>query len=172
MNRIAIVGSGGSGKSTLAEQLGRVLDLEVVYLDSLFWRPGWVRVSAAEQEAIVAEVVSRARWIIDGDHVRTQAVRFAAADTIIFLDFPQWLCLWRTMKRFLQNRGRSRVGMAADCPERLNWLLLKWVWRYPRDNRAQVLENIKRYGTGCEVMTLCSPREVRRFLGALPHKGG
>ena len=136
-------------------------------MDSLFWKPGWVRISAAEQETIVGEVVSRAKWIIDGDHVRTQPARFAAADTIVFLDFPRGICLWRTVKRFFQHWGRSRVGMAAGCPERLNWLLLKWVWRYPRDNRAQVLENIARYGTSCKVVTFRSPKEVRRFLDAL-----
>ena len=172
MNRIVIVGSGGSGKSTLAERLGRALDLDVVYLDSLFWKPGWVRVSAAEQEAIVGEVVSRAGWIIEGNHLRTQAIRFAAADMIVFLDFPRGMCLWRMMKRFLQNQGRSRVGMAAGCPERLNWTLLRWVWRYPKDNRAQVLENITRFSEGSQVVTLRSPQEVRQFLGDLPRERG
>lgn len=147
-----------------------MLDLEVVHLDGLFWKPGWIRISAMEQEAIIREVVSRAKWIIDGDHLRTQAIRFAAADTIAFLDFPRGICLWRTITRFFQYRGRSRVGMAAGCPERLNWLLLKWVWRYPRDNRVQVLKNIRRYGMGSRVVTLRSPKEVRRFLGTVPSR--
>ena len=172
MNRIVIVGSGGSGKSTLAAQVGLALGVEVTHLDGLFWKPGWVRVSAAEQEALVREAVSRASWIIDGDHLRTQAIRFAAADTILFLDFPRGICLRRTVKRFFRYWGRSRVGMAAGCPERLNWLLLKWVWRYPNDNRAQVLANIRSYGRGCEVVTLRSPKEVRRFLAAVSREGG
>ena len=167
MQRIVVVGSGGSGKSTLAVQAGLALGLEVTHLDSLFWKPGWVRISAAEQAAIVQEVISRARWIIDGDHLRTQSVRFGAADTILFLDFPRSICVWRTVRRFFQYRGRSRTGMAAGCSERLSWLLLKWVWRYPKDNRAQVLANITQYGGGCQVITLCSPKEVRRFLDAL-----
>ncbi len=171
MDRIVIVGSGGSGKSTLAEQLGRILNLDVVHLDRLLWKPGWVRVSPPEQEAIVREMVSRANWIIDGDHLRTQAIRFAAADTILFLDFPRWICVLRTVKRFLQNMGRSRVGMAAGCPERLNLTLLKWVWRYPQDNRAQVLANITRCGGGCRVVTLRGLKEVRQFLAALAARG-
>lgn len=170
MQRIVIVGSGGSGKSTLAVQAGLALGVEVTHLDSLFWKPGWVRISAAEQEAIVREVVSRASWIIDGDHLRTQAIRFATADTILFLDFPRGICVWRTMKRFLQYLGKSRIGMAAGCPERLNWVLLRWVWRYPQDNRAQVLENIRRYGADCRIVTLRSPQEVRQFLDAVPSR--
>lgn len=168
MDRIVIVGSGGSGKSTLAQQIGEALGLDIVHLDRLLWKPGWVRISPQEQEAVVREVVSRARWIIDGDHLRTQAIRFAAADTVVFLDFPRWICVWRTVKRFLQSRDRSRVGMAAGCPERLNLTLLRWVWRYPQDNRAQVVANITRWGGSGQVVTLRSPQEVRRFLDALP----
>ena len=168
MNRIVIVGSGGSGKSTLAAQMGLALGLEVTHLDSVFWKPGWVRISATEQETVVSKILGRSKWIIDGDHLRTQPARFRAADTIIFLDFPRWLCLWRTVTRFFVYRGRSRTGMAADCPERLNWALLRWVWRYSLDNRRQVLENIGRYGGYCQVVTLRSPKEVRQFLGTLP----
>ena len=42
MRRIAIIGAGGAGKSTLARQLGEVLGIEVIHLDALFWKPGWV----------------------------------------------------------------------------------------------------------------------------------
>ncbi len=136
-------------------------------MDRLLWKPGWVRISRQEQKAVIADSVSGSKWIVEGDHIRTQPLRFAAADTILFLDFPRWICLWRMVKRFLQNRSRSRVGMAAGCPERLNWVLLRWVWRYPRDNRDQVLANITRWGGGCQVVTLRSPQEVRRFLDAL-----
>ena len=166
-----VIGSGGSGKSTFAGQVGPALGLEVTYLDRLFWKSGWVRVSPSGQEAIVSEIVSRTKWIIDGDHLRTQPARFAAADTVIFLDFPRILCLGRTVRRFFQYRGRSRVGMAADCPERLTLALLQWVWQYPNDNRGQVLENIARSGAGCRVVTLRDPEEARQFLGVLQSSG-
>ena len=133
MQRIVIVGSGGSGKSMLARQIGAVLGLDVVHLDRLLWKPGWVRLPPQEQEAVSADTVSGSRWIVEGDHLRTQPLRFAAADTIIFLDFT------------------------------------RRVWRYPMDNRAQVVANIVRYGGRCRVVTLCSPKEVRRFIDDLPN---
>ena len=171
MQRIVIVGSGGSGKSTLAQQMGGVLGLPIFYLDRLLWKPGWVRLSPPEQEAVVAEAVSGPRWVVEGDHIRTQPVRFAAADTIIFLDFPRWVCFWRTVRRFILNCGRSRLGMAEGCPERLNGTLLKWVWRYPLDNRAEVVRNIERYALGRQVVVLHSPKEVKRFLADLMTDG-
>ena len=167
MQRIVIVGSGGSGKSTLAKQMGIALGLDVVHLDRLLWKPGWVRLAPPEQEAVVAEAVSGPNWVVEGDHIRTQPLRFAASDTIIFLDFPRRVCLWRTAKRFALNCGRSRLGMAEGCPERLNWTLLRWVWRYPPDNRVQVVDNIERCASGRKVIVLRNSKEVRRFLGCL-----
>ncbi len=170
MQRIVIVGSGGSGKSMLAKQMGAALGRDVVHLDRLLWKPGWVRVAPQEQEAVIAEAVSGPSWIVEGDHIRTQALRFAACDTIIFLDFSRQVCLWRTLRRFALNYGKSRLGMADGCPERLNWTLLKWVWRYPLDNRAQVVDNIKRYAPGRKIVVLHSPKEVKRFLADLVMK--
>ena len=167
MQRIVIVGSGGSGKSTLAGQVGVILGLEAAHLDHLLWKPGWVRLSLRAQEDVIADAVSGPRWIVEGDHIRTQRLRFAASDTIIFLDFSRRVCLWRTVKRFVLNYGKSRLGMAEGCPERLNWTLLQWVWRYPSDNRAQVISNIERYGSGRKIIVLCSPKEVTHFLGQL-----
>ncbi len=167
MQRIVVVGSGGSGKSTLARQIGAVLSLDVCYLDRLLWKPGWVRVPASKQEALVREAVSGPRWIVEGDHLRTQPVRFAASDTIIFLDFSRRVCFWHTVKRFAPNYGKSRLGMAEGCPERLNWTLLKWVWRYPVDNRAQVVSNIEQFASGRKVIVLHSPKEAKRFLESL-----
>lgn len=167
MQRIVIVGSGGSGKSTLAEQMGVALGLDVVHLDRLLWKPGWVRLSPQEQEAVIVDAVSGPRWIVEGDHIRTQPMRFAASDTVIFLDFPRWVCFWRTVRRFALNYGKSRLGMAEGCPERLNWTLLKWVWRYPLDNRTQVVSNIEEYRAGRKVVILHSTKEVKQFLGQL-----
>lgn len=167
MKRIVIVGSGGSGKSTLAKQIGSLRSLDVTHLDSLFWKPGWIRASAQEQQSILDEIINRASWIIEGDHMRTQSFRFAVADTIIFLDFPRSVCLWRTTKPFIQNRGTSRLGMAAGCPERLHWTLLNWVWRYPQDNRPKVIENIERCAKGRRIIILRRPQDTRQFVADL-----
>jgi adenylate kinase family enzyme len=167
MKKIVIVGSGGSGKSTLAHQLGEILDLSVIHLDTLFWRPGWVRVSGEDQQQILDDAINQDEWIIDGDHVHTQDRRFAAADTIILLDFPRTTCLWRVVKRRLQYRGTNRLGLPQGCPERLNWTLLKWVWEYPVDVRPQVVNNIEQHAHGRQVIILRSPEHVEKFVNAL-----
>ena len=58
MERIVIIGCGGAGKSTLARQLGEKLDIPVVHLDKLFWRPGWVQVSKEEFDKLHREALA------------------------------------------------------------------------------------------------------------------
>ena len=71
MERIIIIGCGGAGKSTLARKLGEVLDLPVVHLDKLFWKPGWVETTAEEFDALLAMELAKDKWIMDGNFNRT-----------------------------------------------------------------------------------------------------
>ena len=171
MRRVAIVGCGGSGKSTLARQLGTILRIDVYYLDALFWKPGWVRVSESEQLGILADILKLEKWIIDGDHPTTQALRFSRADTIIFLDMPTVICLWNTIRRTLEYWGRTRLGAANGCPERINWTLLKWIWLYPIVNRPNVVDNIERCSDGRHIIIMHRPAQVRKFVRELMQNG-
>ena len=93
MKRISIVGSGGAGKSTFAHQLADILHLPVIHLDALYWQPGWVATPQDEWRDKQQQLVQQECWIIDGNYTSTLDVRFAVADTIIFLDFPRFRCL-------------------------------------------------------------------------------
>lgn len=170
MKRIAIVGSGGAGKSTLAQQIGAVLGIAPVHLDALFWRPGWVETPREEWHATVRGLVSGDTWILDGNYGGTLDIRLAAADTVIFLDLPRSVCLWRAVKRQFQFRGRSRPDMAPGCPERLDREFLAWIWRYPTHSRPRVLAAIGQHAAGKRVIKLRSRAEVARFLAEL-HAG-
>ena len=68
MTKIAIIGSGGSGKSVLARQLGDVLNIEVIHLDAVHWRPGWVEPPDDEWRETVESLVTGESWIIDGNY--------------------------------------------------------------------------------------------------------
>src|SRR5829696_6662179 len=99
MRKVLVIGSGGAGKSTVARRLGARLQIDVIHLDSLYWQPGWVETSKDEWKTIVAEILKRDSWILDGNYSGTLAMRYEACDTVIFLDMPPIVCLWRVIKR-------------------------------------------------------------------------
>ncbi len=170
MRRVMIIGAGGTGKSTLARQLGELLGFPVYHLDALLWKPGWVMTPQQEEQRFFEELVVRDTWIIDGNYGVGLALelRLATADTVIFLDLPRSLCLWRALRRWLEWRGRTRPDMAPGCRERLTFEYLRWIWRYPMDNRPRTLERLAAHRDHQEQFHLHSPREVTVFLASIP----
>ncbi len=136
MEKIVIIGCPGSGKSTLARALGDKLDLPVVHLDRLWWNRNWQNVSMEEFDTRLENALKLDRWIIDGNYSRTMDVRLAKCDTIIYLDFSRWACLWGMFQRVVLNRGKARPDMSEGCPERLNWEFFKYIWNFNKNNRV------------------------------------
>ena len=135
MERILIIGCGGAGKSTLARVLGEKLNLPVVHLDQLFWKPGWVEESREEFDRKLGLELEKPRWIIDGNFDRTMPQRLKKCDTVIYLDFPRTACLMGVIKRILTTYGTVRPDMGEGCPERFDMEFLRWVWHYNRNKR-------------------------------------
>lgn len=130
MRRVALIGPCGSGKSTLARELAPRMDLPLIHMDQLGWRAGWVETEKAELHASLAAAVARDAWLIEGNYGSTLAPRLERADTVIYLDFPIRLCLWRLIRRILTHRGRARPDMPEGCPERFDlaflWYVINW----------------------------------------------
>jgi adenylate kinase family enzyme len=163
--RVAIIGSGGAGKSTLARQLGEITGLPVVHLDAHFWKPGWVPTPNVEWDEAVTELAAGERWILDGNYGRTMELRFARADTVVFVDYSRWLCCYRAVKRRVQYAGRSRPDMTEGCEEKIDLEFLKWIWNYPASRRPGIVARLDELrAEGKRVSRLRHPREARRFL--------
>ncbi|WP_214728569.1 DNA topology modulation protein [Exiguobacterium sp. s168] len=166
MRKIILIGSGGSGKSTLARAMDKKLGYPVDHLDSLLWRPNWEAVSREEQRQIQHTLTSRDTWIIDGNYGGTLDLRINAADTIIFLDLPRTLCLYRALKRTWRYRKTGRPDMAVDCTEKLSFDFLKWIWRFPIDKRPSILSTLEATSDK-QIIHLTSRRAVKQFLQSL-----
>lgn len=163
MRRILVIGAGGAGKSTLAARLARCLALPLVHLDALYWRAGWEPTPADEWRATVERLVSGERWIMDGNYSGTLPQRLARADTVVYLDLPRHVSLWRVLLRRIRHRGRSRPDMAVGCPERLTWEFVTWIWSYPRTRRPRILALLGELPRTTRVVVLRTAREVERF---------
>ena len=75
---IGVVGKSGAGKSTLAARLGPLLDLPVIHLDAVYWRPNWQKPPRQEWLDQLRQTLQGERWIIDGNYGSTMAERIAA----------------------------------------------------------------------------------------------
>jgi adenylate kinase family enzyme len=167
MTKVLVIGSGGAGKSIFARHLGKLLNIEVIHLDALYWRPGWGETPRDEWRKVIEQLVKRDAWVIDGNYSNTLDLRLEACDAVIFLDTARWICLWRVLKRVIVYRGRTRPDMAVGCHERLDWGFIRWVWNYNSRTRPQVLEKLKQSDQSQKVIWLRSQAEVKRFLASM-----
>lgn len=164
MKKIILIGSGGAGKSTLARQLGAALQIEVIHLDALFWKPNWTPVQREKQVEIQKELVNKEEWIIDGNYGGTIDIRLQAADTIIFLDIPRTICVYRAFKRMIQYRNKTRPDMGKDCNERLDINFLKWIWQYPKTKRPDIVKKLEGLSTEKQIIILQTPKQIQQFI--------
>ena len=166
MERIIIIGCGGAGKSTLARTLGEMLDLPVVHLDKLFWKPGWVEMEREEFDALLQVELQKEKWIMDGNFNRTMPERMKRCDTIIYLDFSRFACLMGVLKRVITTYGKVRPDMGEGCPERIDLEFLKWVWNFNKNKRESYYKLLNE-AENVETIVLKNRRAVKLFLKSL-----
>ncbi len=165
-----VMGPPGAGKSTLARQLGAFFGLPVFHLDQVWWRPGWIEAPPDAFRADVERIAALPAWVIDGNFTATIVPRLCAADTLIYLDCPNWLSLLRVIRRTISGYGRIRPDMPAGCLERFELEFLRFVWAYNRTRRARNLALIESF-TGRKII-LTGRRDAQCFMDACrPLKG-
>jgi len=165
MRRILIVGNSGGGKSTLARRLGEKLSLPVIHLDVIFWKPGWVEIGADLFRAEVTRAVQAPAWICDGNFSGTWDIRMPAADTIVWLQQPRWLCLARAVWRVVSYRGRrTRPDMAPGCDEKFDLKFYRYILTYDAKVAPRLETALVEFGQHARVVRLRSDAEVASFL--------
>ena len=119
--KIAVIGYSGSGKSTLAGKLAAYHQVDPLYLDTVFWLPGWVHREREEMRRLTGDYLdTHSDWVIDGNYSKILFERrMKEADQVIIMQFSAVACLYRAWKRYRQKNGRSRVSMTEGCPEKL-----------------------------------------------------
>lgn len=169
MKKIVIIGSSGSGKSTLSRALSTKLNLPVVHLDKLFWKPNWVESSKEEFDKRLEIELQQPSWIMDGNFDRTMPIRIEKCDTLIYLDYPRMLCLFSAIKRVITTYGKVRPDMGEECPQRFDFSFLVWIWNFNKVHRKQtykILEGIKD-DSSKKLYIFKHRRECNKFLNSL-----
>jgi len=109
-------------------------------------------------------LVSKEEWIIDGNYGRTMDIRLRKADTIIYLDYPTYLCLFRAIKRRIQYHGKTRPDMGEGCKERIDRQFIRWIWNFCRDERPCILQKLNDFRDEKQIHIITSPGQLKAFL--------
>ncbi len=128
MQRVLVIGSPGAGKSAFARELARRTGLPLTHLDAEYWRPSSVCPRVAEWEVKVRGLIAAAAWILDGAYTTTVLMRAARADTVVVLDYPRTLCLYRAVRCAIFNRRPDTLDLGR---EPLNLEFLRFIWTFP-----------------------------------------
>jgi adenylate kinase family enzyme len=171
--RIAVVGSTGSGKTTLARQLARLLDLTHVELDALHWDPNWTPAPTPVFRERTAAALGGPAWAVDGNYSKVRDIVWARADTVIWLDYPLALILWRLSRRTFW-RLINRVELWNGNRERFREQFFSrdsiflWALTTYRRRRQEFPALLTRpEHAHLTVVRLRSPQSTRRLLAAL-----
>jgi adenylate kinase family enzyme len=112
-----VFGNAGGGKSTLARKLAELTSLPHYPLDMIQYRAGGGKVPHDEYLRAHAELLGRDAWIIDGYGCRASAwERFAAADTLVYIDLPLFTHLLWVTKRFFEGVLKTPEGWPKGSP--------------------------------------------------------
>ncbi|MEM7643631.1 MAG: AAA family ATPase [Pseudomonadota bacterium] len=167
MRRVMIIGQPGSGKSTLARAVAEIAHLPVIHVDHIHWKAGWVERSRGEKTKLCLEAHARPQWVFEGGHSVTWSDRLARADTLIWIDLPVSLRLWRIGKRTLRWYGRNRPDLPAGCPEQVDVEFFRYIWRTRDTGRASCAKLFAAARADHAAHHLRSPRQVAGYLSAL-----
>lgn len=172
MNKIMVIGvSAGAGKSTFARRLGELTGIEVTHLDRLFWKPNWVEATPEEFFEAQQQVVQRDRWIMEGNYAKTAHIREPHADTVIYLELPLRVCLYRVLKRRVQFHGKTRQDIGEGCKEKMDKAFLKFIITTYSARKKSMKERMERYAEeGKTVHYLKTQGEIQRFLDTYMEK--
>jgi adenylate kinase family enzyme len=163
---VLVIGCGGSGKTTFAVRLARLTGLPLIHLDSHYWLPHWKHRGEEEWTAIVRDLLSRDRWIMDGNYGGTLDLRLEACDTVFFLDLPRMTCIARVLRRQLGHWGRSRAELPEGCGEHFSLEFLAWIWTYPSRRRPSILERVSALQDHKAIHVFGSDEEIERYLAS------
>lgn len=163
--KIIIIGCPGAGKSTFARKLRDLTGLPVFYLDMLFHNPDRTTVGREEFDKRLYVILKKQEWIIDGNYLRTLALRFEACTDVFFFDIPVEQCL---------ANAAARVGQIR---EDLPWVesefdedFRQYILDFPRDQLPKIYELIGQYHSSRSITVFRSRDEADAWLSCLQHQ--
>jgi adenylate kinase family enzyme len=172
VRRVVVVGTTGSGKSRLAERLAAQTGLRVVELDALFWGRDWQPVPLELFRHRVERETRDDGWIVVGNYAQARDLVWPNADTLVWLDLPLSLVMWRLVRRTVQRAAtREELWGTGNRESFRNAFLsrqsiLLWALKTHRRNRERYAAEFESLASEKRIVHLQSRGEIERFMAA------
>jgi len=161
-----VFGNAGGGKSTLARRLAEITGLPLYPLDAIQFRSGGGKVPHEEYLKIHADLLRRDQWVIDGfGCVPSAWERFAAADTLVYIDLPLLTHYWWVTKRLARGQFATPEGWPEKSPMWSSTMSsYRVVWLCHRGLTPRYRQLVAEQASAKRVHHLKSSAEMRAFL--------
>ena len=150
----------------MARKLAELTRLPLYPLDTIQYRTGGGKVPHEEYLKAHPDLLGQDQWIIDGFGCVTSAwVRFAAADTLVYIDLPLFTHYRWVTKRLFQGLFVTPEGWPEDSPIWSSTLeSYRVVWLCHRRLTPRYRKLVADAVSIKHVHHLKSPAEMRTFL--------
>ena len=111
--RILILGRTGSGKTTLGRRLAAALNVPHVELDALYFAADLGTVPLPVLRERTSAAIAGDRWVTDGNKSAVRDLVWPRADTVVWLDYPLAVSLWRLARRALWRTSVLKTQAAT-----------------------------------------------------------
>ena len=170
MRHVVVFGTTGSGKSWLAERLAARHDLRLIELDALFWGKDWQPAPLELFRHRVEREIRDGDWIVVGNYGQVRDLTWRAADTLVWLDLPfplvMWRLFWRTLRRSTSKEDLWGAGNTESLVRSFfsRQSILLYAMKTHRKNRQRFAIECEFLGKDKTVVRLTGTGEVERFL--------
>ena len=165
--RILVAGTSGSGKSTLAARIAEVGGPPHVEIDALFHGADWT--PRPEFEHDVDALIARPSWVTEWQYTSVRGRLAAAADALVWLDYPRPLVMRRVIRRTLARRIRRIELWNGNIEPPLRTIvtdpdhIIRWAWRHHSGLPAMV-HAAAAANPALEIVRLRSPLVTEQWL--------
>ncbi len=168
--RVLVAGVSGVGKTTTARRIASASGLPHTEIDALFHGPDWEPRPTFVQD--VERFSSGPAWVTEWMYGPVRELLVERADTLVWVDLPTRVALWRLFRRTLRRRLR-RVELWNGNVEPPLWTfftdrehILRWGIS-TRNATRQRVPPLERSAPHLRIVHLRSQREVDVFVQRL-----
>ncbi len=166
--KVAVMGHGG--KTTLARAIAQKFSLEHIELDQIAHMPGWERRPANDFRRILEEWMNGSPngWVTDHYHAEVVDMVHEQAESLIVLQLPFPIMLWRRTKRSLLNALTRKQVCGGNVETFRQHLLTRdsaiyemWQKRHRYRKLAESISTVAREGV--DFYLIRTARELDNF---------